>query len=79
MLWENVPNPVTSFLSFTYLVKGNRIIGILGLQETLEIIMYAHIVIVIVTLVIYQISDVLFAYILEFVEEQQEQQEENAA
>ena len=79
MLWENVPNPVTSFLSFTYLVKGNRIIGILGLQETLEIIMYAHIVIVIVTLVIYQISDVLFAYILEFVEEHEEQQEENAA
>ena len=79
MLWEYVPNPVTSFLSFTYLVKGNRIIGILGLQETLEIIMYAHIVIVIVTLVVYQISDVLFAYILEFVEEQEEQQEENAA
>ena len=49
------------------------------LQETLEIIMYAHIVIVIITLVVYQISDVLFAYILEFVEEQEEQQEENAA
>lgn len=79
MLWEDVPNPVTSFLSFTNLVKGNRIIGILGLQETLEIIMCAHIVIFIVTLVVYQISDVLFAYILEFVEEQEEQQEENAA
>ena len=79
MLWEDVPNPVTSFLSFTNLVKGNRIIGILGLQETLEIVMCTHIVIVIVTLVVYQISDVLFAYILEFVEEQQEQQEENAA
>lgn len=39
------------------------------LGETLEIIMYAHIVIFIVTLVVYQISDVLFAYILEFVEE----------
>ena len=51
----------------------------MGLQETLEIIMYAHIVIIIVTLVVYQISDVLFAYILEFVEEQDEQQEENAA
>lgn len=49
------------------------------LGETLEIIMYAHIVIVIVTLVVYQISDVLFAYILEFIEEQDEQQEENAA
>ena len=49
------------------------------LGKTLEIIMYAHIVIVIVTLVVYQISDVLFAYILEFVEEQDEQQEENAA
>ena len=70
---------MTSFLSFTYLVKGNRIIGILGLKETLEIVMYTHIVIVIVTLVVYQISDVLFAYILEFVDEQQEQQEENAA
>ena len=79
MLWEDVPNPVTSFLSFTNLVKGNRIIGILGLQETLEIVMCTHIVIVIVTLVVYQISDVLFAYILEFVEEQEEQQEENAA
>ena len=79
MLWEDVPNPVTSFLSFTNLVKGNRIIGILGLQETLEIVMYTHIVIVIVTLVVYQISDVLFAYILEFVEEQEEQQEEDAA
>lgn len=79
MLWEDVPNPVTSFLSFTYLVKGNRIIGILGLQETLEIIMCTHIVIVIVTLVVYQISDVLFAYILEFVEEHEEQQEEDAA
>lgn len=79
MLWEDVPNPVTSFLSFTNLVKGNRIIGILGLQETLEIVMCAHIVIVIVTLVVYQISDVLFAYILEFVEEQEEQQEEDAA
>lgn len=31
------------------------------LGETLEIIMYAHIVIVIVTLVVYQISDVLIA------------------
>ena len=70
---------MTSFLSFTYLVKGNRIIGILGLQETLEIVMCAHIVIVIVTLVVYQISDVLFAYILEFVEKQEEQHEENAA
>lgn len=79
MLWEDVPNPVTSFLSFTNLVKGNRIIGILGLQETLEIVMCAHIVIVIITLVVYQISDVLFAYILEFVEEQEEQQEEDAA
>lgn len=79
MLWEDVPNPVTSFLSFTNLVKGNRIIGILGLQETLEIVMCAHIVIVIVTLVVYQISDVLFAYILEFVEKQEEEQEENAA
>ena len=49
------------------------------LGETLEIIMYAHIVIVIVTLVVYQISDVLFAYILEFVEKQEVQQEENAA
>lgn len=39
------------------------------LGETLEIIMYAHIFIVIITLVVYQISDVLFAYILEFVEE----------
>lgn len=42
------------------------------LGETLKIIMYAHIVIVIVTLVVYQISDVLFAYILEFIEEQEE-------
>ena len=49
------------------------------LGETLEIIMCAHIVIFIVTLVVYQISDVLFAYILEFVEEHEEQQEENAA
>ena len=49
------------------------------LGETLEIVMCTHIVIVIVTLVVYQISDVLFAYIFEFVEEQQEQQEENAA
>ena len=79
MLWEDVPNPVTSFLSFTNLVKGNRIIGILGLQETLEIVMCTHIVTVIVTLVVYQISDVLFAYILEFVEEHEEQQEEDAA
>ena len=36
-------------------------------------------IIVIVALVVYQISDVLFAYILEFVEEQEEQHEENAA
>ena len=43
------------------------------LGETLEIVMCVHIVIVIVTLVVYQISDVLFAYI------QEEQQEENAA
>lgn len=49
------------------------------LGETPEIVMCARIVIVVVTLVVYQISDVLFAYILEFVEEQQEQQEENAA
>ena len=49
------------------------------LGEMLEIIMCAYIVIVIVTLVVYQISDVRFAYILEFVEEQEEQQEENAA
>ena len=49
------------------------------LGETLEIIMCAHIVVFIFALVVYQISDVLFAYILEFVEEQEEQQEENAA
>lgn len=49
------------------------------MQHEMQAFKYAHIVIVIVTLVVYQISDVLFAYILEFVEEQEEQQEENAA
>ena len=49
------------------------------MQREMQAFKYAHIFIVIVTLVVYQISDVLFAYILEFVEEQEEQQEENAA
>lgn len=49
------------------------------MQREMQAFKYAHIVIVIVTLVVYQISDVLFAYILEFVEKQEEQQEENAA
>lgn len=49
------------------------------MQREMQAFKYAYIFIVIVTLVVYQISDVLFAYILEFVEEQEEQQEENAA
>ena len=49
------------------------------MQREMQAFKYAHIFIVIITLVVYQISDVLFAYILEFVEEQEEQQEENAA
>lgn len=39
------------------------------MQREMQAFKYAHIFIVIITLVVYQISDVLFAYILEFVEE----------
>ncbi len=49
------------------------------MQREMQAFKYAYIFIVIVTLVVYQISDVLFAYILEFVEKQEEQHEENAA
>lgn len=42
------------------------------MQREMQAFKYAHIFIVIVTLVVYQISDVLFAYILEFIEEQEE-------
>ena len=42
------------------------------MQRKMQAFKYAHIFIVIITLVVYQISDVLFAYILEFIEEQEE-------